>query len=162
MLAAGGEGPFVMLWNPQNGSLIRIFTERPGKTFSLAFCGNDVLASGESDNMARLWDTATGQQIATLSGHTGTVSTMTFEPKTRSLVTGSFDASVRFWTLPRMEMTISPDGPVLLAVAPVHHDIPVPAVQEQVVNFPEEVLLPLSIIPETSAPQPPFGFFGGF
>jgi WD40 repeat protein len=99
-LAMGGEGPFITLWNPRDGKLIRVFAERPGKTFTLAFCGNDVLASGESDNMVRLWNPATGEQTATLSGHTGTISTMTFEPKQRHLVTGSFDASVRFWTLP--------------------------------------------------------------
>ena len=103
-LATGGDGPFIMLWSPQNGRLIRIFAERPGKTFALVFCGSDMLASGESDNMVRLWNPATGTQTAILSGHTGTISTMTFVPQTQKLVTGSFDASVRFWTLPDKEI----------------------------------------------------------
>ena len=115
-LAMGGEGPFIMLWNPQDGKLIRTFAERPGKTFSLVFCNDGVLASGESDNMVRLWNVATGVKTATLSGHTGTISTMTYEPKTQRLVTGSFDASVRFWyppsdqplaTLPLSQFSIS-------------------------------------------------------
>ena len=120
LLATGGEGPFIMLWNPQTGKLIRIFSERPGKTFSLTFCGNEFLASGESDNMVRLWDSSTGQNIATLSGHTGTISTMIYESTTQQLVTGSFDASVRFWTLPTVEKPIMPKEPVLLsAILPV-------------------------------------------
>ena len=108
LLATGGEGPFIMLWNPLNGQLVRTFTERPGKTFVLAFCSNDVLASGESDNMVRLWNPATGEQTALLSGHTGTISTMIFEPKTQNLVTGSFDASIRFWELLQAEKSIVP------------------------------------------------------
>ena len=111
-LAMGGEGPFIMLWNPQDGKLIRTFRERPGKTFALTFCGSTVLASGESDNMVRLWNPATGTQTATLSGHTGTVSTMAYEPKTQKLITGSFDASVRFWHLPLAEQLLLPEMPM--------------------------------------------------
>ena len=181
MLATGGEGPFLMLWNPQNGKLIRICTERPGKTFSLTFCSNDVLASGESDNMVRLWNPATGQQIATLSGHTGTISTMTYEPTTQSLVTGSFDASVRFWTLPVMGMPVAespilPDAPVRLSSAPVTQIMPVIAEPAEQIALPftetpaflgttdfstglPEMTLPTTIIPsETPVPQPQFGF----
>ena len=178
-LATGGEGPFIMLWNPQNGKLVRIFDERPGKTFALAFCGDVMLASGESDNMVRLWDSATGRQIATLSGHTGTISTMTYEPKSETLVTGSFDASVRFWALPTavaMPITDTPmvkspvlfvsDTPMPFAVAqasPILSAIPEP---EEPIAMPYAVPAdvtdePLSmpvITPETSVPQPGFGF----
>jgi WD40 repeat protein len=111
-LVIGGDGPFITQWNPQEGKLIRTFAERPGKTFSLAFCGSTALASGESDNMVRLWNLTTGTQTATLSGHTGTVSTMVFEPKSQQLITGSFDASVRFWTLPQAEAPIPATPPM--------------------------------------------------
>lgn len=175
MLATGGEGPFITLWNPQNKKLIRIFAERPGKTFSLTFCGNDMLASGESDNMVRIWNSVTGQQVATLSGHTGTISTMTYEPKTQMLVTGSFDASVRFWSLPETlvpvatlsaaasrssEPPTSPGAPVLLSVAlapPVMPVVAEPA--EQIAmpytaeDAPEETLPTTTITSETLVPQ---------
>jgi WD40 repeat protein len=68
--------------------------------------------------MVRLWNPATGQQIAYLSGHTGTVSTMVYEPKTQQLITGGFDTSVRFWTLPLAE---SP-----FAEQPLFPEIPMP------------------------------------
>ena len=139
LLAAGGEGPFIMLWNPHTGTLIRSFAERPGKTYTLAFCGSNVIASGESDNMVRLWDSATGRQTATLSGHTGTITTMIYEAKMQSLITGSFDASVRFWTpfvafspepiplyspiaespLPRSELPAEPFAAMYSTVEPV-------------------------------------------
>ncbi|MCL2711231.1 MAG: WD40 repeat domain-containing protein [Planctomycetaceae bacterium] len=170
-LATGGDGPFIMLWNPQTGKLIRIFNERPGRTFSLAFCGSETLASGESDNMVRLWDPATGKQIATLSGHTGTISTMTYEPKSQHLVTGSFDASVRFWILPSSpaaavhvtESPITPDAPVMLSVASAPAIVPAVAETAEpiatsfaaLLDFPEETL-PLTIItPELQELQPP-------
>jgi len=89
-----------MLWEPREGKLLRVFSERPGKTFALTFCGDNVLASGESDNMVRLWNPSTGEQTAILSGHTGTVTSMIFVPSTRELITGGFDASVRFWQIP--------------------------------------------------------------
>ena len=177
-LATGGEGPFIMLWNPQNGKLTRILTERPGKTFALTFCGNDKLASGESDNMVRLWNSVTGRQIATLSGHTGTISTMAYESKSQKLITGSFDASVRFWTLPTATVVSVatpptqvaanlPDGgtamlgglTLKLSQAPVPQAMS--GVQEPVEVLEEPLSVP-AITSETTVPQPGFGFLDGF
>ena len=182
MLATGGEGPFIMLWNPKDGKLIRILAERPGKTFALVFCGNGLLASGESDNMVRLWNPATGQQVATLSGHTGTISTMAYESKSQRLVTGSFDASVRFWNLPTAEPSLSPVAPMLLSATRRLSETPASPVpvmpvmakpaepvaspfmettpfEEKTVNSFPEMSFPATIItPETPIPQPQFGF----
>jgi WD40 repeat protein len=156
LLATGGEGPFIMLWNPQDGELIRIFAERPGKTFALTFCGNDVLASGESDNMVRLWEAATGRQFATLSGHTGTISTMTFEPATQNLVTGSFDASVRFWSLPQGTAVSSVSTPII-SVPTISLPVAMPAAPPE---FPltEPSTSEVLYTPAISAQQPAFGF----
>jgi len=171
-----------MLWDPQTGKLIRIFNERPGRTFALAFCGSDTLASGESDNMVRLWNPATGRQIATLSGHTGTISTMTYEPKSQSLVTGSFDASVRFWTLPSSAAAVhvtaspvtvaptAPDAPLALSVALAPTVVPIaaePAPQiaspfMEPADFPVESLPITVITPELPVPAPQFDFLEGF
>jgi WD40 repeat protein len=105
LLAAGGDGPFITLWNPQNGKLIKPFAERPGKTCALAFCGNDTLASGESDNVIRIWNIAAGTQTAVLSGHTGTISAILYDSASQKLISSGFDASVRFWTLPARTAT---------------------------------------------------------
>lgn len=118
MIATAGDGPFVMLWNPTDGQLLGNLPERPGKTFSLAFCGDTYLASGESDNAIRIWDLSKKQQTATLMGHTGTISTMIFEESSQRLITGSFDTSVRFWPTSG-ELTAPTSGPAFAApIAP--------------------------------------------
>ena len=96
-LAVGGDGPFITVWNPQDGSLLQTLPERPGKTFSLAFCNADTLATGESDNAIRIWNLETSQNTETLVGHTGTIATMVYEPTKKQLISGSFDTTLRFW-----------------------------------------------------------------
>ncbi len=98
-LAVGGDGPFITIWNPLKGSLLQTLPERPGKTFSLTFCGDEILASGESDNAIRIWDLKTLKNTAILIGHTGTIATMIFEPAKNQLISGSFDTTLRFWSL---------------------------------------------------------------
>lgn len=119
VLASAGDGPFILLWNPKTGKQVDQLPERPGKTFSLTFCDDQTLASGESDNVIRIWNLSTKTQNATLLGHTGTISTMIFEPSTGQLISGSFDTSIRFWTVGRNETVDS--------VTPIQALIPVPA-----------------------------------
>ncbi len=114
-LAVAGDGPFITVWNPLDGSLLQTLPERPGKTFSLTFCGDDVLATGESDNAIRLWNLKTLQNTATLLGHTGTIATMIYEPTTQRLITGSFDTTFRFWNV----MSTSATVPATATTVPV-------------------------------------------
>jgi WD40 repeat protein len=83
------------------------------------------IASGGWDNMARLWDGATGELCKELP-HSGFVLTLAFSPDGRSLVTSSFgDDRLRIWDVPTMRLrkvkiqgpgsairflTVSPDG----------------------------------------------------
>lgn len=125
-LAIGGDGPFISVWNPASGQQIEVLPERPGKTFSLIFCGNNMLASGESDNVIRLWNLLTKQNTTTLIGHSGTISSMVYESKTSRLISGSFDTSVRFWTVDE-KVDSQPSAPEIPAsfAAPI-----VPSVQQ--------------------------------
>ena len=107
-LAFAGDGPFIV-FAKLDGTITKTLPERPGKTFALAFCGPDMLASGESDNAIRLWNLADGKEASTLLGHTGTISTMIFEPNTKRLITGSFDTTVRFWDISQ-DITPSPSA----------------------------------------------------
>ena len=44
-----------------------------------------------------LWDIASGEKISTLTGHTGSVNSLSFSPDGKSLVSGNWDDTVRLW-----------------------------------------------------------------
>jgi WD40 repeat protein len=55
------------------------------------------LASGSYDQTVRIWDTATGAELACLHGHENSVSSASFDPTGRRLASGSYDQTVRIW-----------------------------------------------------------------
>jgi tetratricopeptide (TPR) repeat protein/putative hemolysin len=81
------------------------------------------LASAGDDG-AEVWEAQTGQEILTLRGHTGAVSSVCFSPDGRRLATASTDRAVRVWeaqtgqellslqghTGPVTSVCFSPDG----------------------------------------------------
>ncbi|MCL2622588.1 MAG: WD40 repeat domain-containing protein [Planctomycetaceae bacterium] len=98
-LALGTNGSRISIWNPRTGSMVSVLPERYGKTFALQYCGLNVLASGESDNIIRLWDLNGKREMTNLVGHTGTVSTMCFDEQLNSLISGGFDTTIRYWAM---------------------------------------------------------------
>ena len=98
-LALGTNGSRISIWNPRTGNLISVLPERFGKTFSLQYCNMNVLASGESDNIIRLWDLSGNREMTHLVGHSGTISTLHFNDQLNSLISGSFDTTIRYWAM---------------------------------------------------------------
>ena len=60
-----------------------------------------MLASASDDNTVKLWDTSTGKEIKTLSGHTNRVNGVSFSPDGKMLASASDDNTVKLWNLSR-------------------------------------------------------------
>jgi WD40 repeat protein len=97
----------------------------------------------------RIWDAASGQQLLTLKGHTGRVTSVAFNPDGRSLASASLDQTVRIWepvsgkellllkghSRPVGQVAFSPDGRRLASAGWDH-----------MVKIWEAVRLPLEIL----------------
>jgi len=67
---------------------------------AVAISGNGALiASGGGDKTIRIWDSKTGQEIATLVGHTNDIESLCFLHGGRYLVSSSEDKTLRVWDL---------------------------------------------------------------
>jgi WD40 repeat protein len=109
-LAAGYADHIVGLWEVATGRQIATLaghtpftgrsslTDHPSGIQSVAFSPDGhILATGGGDYTVRLWEVATGRQIATLAGHTTGVLSVAFSPDGHTLATGGDDDTVRLW-----------------------------------------------------------------
>jgi WD40 repeat protein len=53
--------------------------------------------TASEDRTARIWDAATGNEIAVLRGHEGSVTSAAFSPDGSRIVTASGDRTARVW-----------------------------------------------------------------
>jgi WD40 repeat protein len=88
-----------------------------------------LIASGDNDGTARLWDAATGEELHKFV-HDGGVSTVAFDPSGALIASGSKDGTARVWSIAndralfRVEhaeevrsVAFSPDGSLLAAIS---------------------------------------------
>jgi WD40 repeat protein len=98
ILASGGMGKGVWLreGNQKEGLLYS-----PEGMWCLAFSlDGKILAGGGLDKIIRLWQVETGEEIARLKGHEGTlagVKAIAFSPDGKLLASGSQDRTIRLW-----------------------------------------------------------------
>ncbi len=76
------------------------------------------IASAGGDQMAKIWDTNTGENLLTLAGHRGYVEAITFSPDGHHVATASRDRTVKFWNIAGhtnavTSIAFSPDGTML-------------------------------------------------
>jgi WD40 repeat protein len=98
-LAAAGTSPSVRILDSTTGEVIMTLSTRPAKNFALLFLDNNRLATGGTDNRIAIWDLAARQVVSQLVGHTGTVATLACDSRGTTLVSGSYDTTIRIWDL---------------------------------------------------------------
>ncbi len=104
---AGGMFGELRLWCVETLTMLFAIPQpQTQKPYALAFspCGK-YLASGTwwqkgMEKMAiRLWDVATGENVATFWGHTTDIQSLAFSPDSKLLVSGGFDRTILLWDL---------------------------------------------------------------
>ncbi|MGO7947165.1 WD40 repeat domain-containing protein, partial [Rhizobium ruizarguesonis] len=56
-----------------------------------------LVATGSLDDTARIWDSATGEQLHVLNGHSAVLFSVAFSPDGKRIVTVSADRTTRVW-----------------------------------------------------------------
>lgn len=68
------------------------------QTHCVAFsCDGRLLGAGMEDMVVRVWQVATGKEVASFTGHKGAIRSVAFSPDGRLLASGSDDMFVRIW-----------------------------------------------------------------
>ena len=85
----------ITIKDTNSGIEILTINESP---MSLAFSRDDQqLISGGFDHKVKVWDSATGEEIMSLSGHEGRIKSVAVSPDGKQIVSGSFDKTIKLW-----------------------------------------------------------------
>lgn len=108
VLATGSENGTVKIWKYPGLTLERILKGHTQRVNSLDFNPTGkYLASASDDKTIIIWNTETGAQEIQLRGHTDAVTSIDFGG-IKYLISGSRDATIRFWDIPNQREARTP------------------------------------------------------
>jgi WD40 repeat protein len=106
-LALGMGNGEVSIWDFVTGRRIRWFKEHLDEIHALCFSHHGTwLASGGIDNRVVLYDVRSDGFTRQLEGHTDWVFGLAFAPDDKTLVSTSWDGSIRFWSLANYQVAL--------------------------------------------------------
>jgi len=113
-LALGMENGQVSIWDFVTGRLSRRFQQHSASAGIGALCFSHdgrFLASGGYDGLVVIYDVRRGMSTR-LEGHTDSVFGLAFAPDDKTLVSTSWDGSIRFWSLAnhQVALMLTPEG----------------------------------------------------
>lgn len=83
-----------------SGEILEVIAELGSRTSAIALSDDGgVVAAPFGDGTVGLWSTTSGEQLTTLTGHSGVVTDLDFGPGDDWLVTASRDGTIRKWDL---------------------------------------------------------------
>jgi WD40 repeat protein len=90
LIAGGGMGKKVRVWDAKTGTVVRTIDGLAPITRAVAISSDDkLLATGGDDGFARVWDLATGKLVIAWVGHAGMISSLAFSPDGKHLAAAS-------------------------------------------------------------------------
>lgn len=103
------------IWEPATGrrNPDRLLTHGSAVVCGAFSLDGRLVATGSSDDTARVWDVATGEPRTPYMRHDGTVSQVVFSPDCHFLLTASEDGNARLWTVDngeRLSPPLDPNG----------------------------------------------------
>ena len=128
LLASASIDETIKLWDEELE--IRRFLGHQGQISTIDFSPDGrLLASGANDQLVKIWDVATGRELATLEGHEDSVFAVAFNPDSRLLASCSGDGTIRLWDVEKKQtfkifsghthhiwsLDFSPDGSSLVS-----------------------------------------------
>lgn len=114
LLLTASEDSTARIWNTETGELVRelkgdkpaISNVDPSSSattleiacLSAAFSADgQLIITGSDDNVARVWDAASGEMLRELAGHTAPVTSVAFSPDGERALTASEDFTAKLW-----------------------------------------------------------------
>jgi RNA polymerase sigma factor (sigma-70 family) len=96
----GKRDRIIQVWELASGrEVMTLKSHQETGLQSLAFSpdGRLLASGGESDAKVRVWDLATGRELRSLTGHLAGVTAVAFSADSRSVISGSADATAIVW-----------------------------------------------------------------